>query len=91
MWALVESGSISKIITHPKQQLIGDIKYPRNIFEIWSSSELESIGIYRVIENNTNYKDPAYYINTDQSFSFSSGKVTATYGTATARNSKNDR
>jgi hypothetical protein len=86
MWALVESGSISKIITHPKQQLIGDIKYPRNIFEIWSSSELESIGIYRVIENNTNYKDPAYYINTDQSFSFSSGKVTATYGTATARN-----
>ena len=34
MWALVESGSISKIITHPKQQLIGDIKYPRNIFEI---------------------------------------------------------
>jgi len=85
MWALVESGNVSKIYTHPKQLTIGDVNYPSNIFSMWTSSELEAIGIYEVVIDNTNYKDKEYYINTDQSFAFGSGKVTATYGTATAR------
>ena len=85
MWALVESGSVSKIYAHPKQLTIGDVNYPSNIFSMWTSSELEAIGIYEVVVDNTNYKDKEYYINTDQSFAFGSGKVTATYGTATAR------
>ena len=85
MWALVESGSVSKIYAHPKQLTIGDVNYPSNIFTMWSASELEAIGIYEVVIDNTNYKNPEYYNNTNQSFSFGSGKVTATYGTATAR------
>ena len=85
MWALVESGSISKIFTRPTQLTIGDIKYPRNIFEIWSESELKSIGIYTIVIDNTNLKDSKYYINTNQSFNFASDTVTATYGTATAK------
>ena len=51
---------------------------------LWSSSELEAIGIYEVVVDNTNLKDKEYYINTDQSFNFASGTVTASYGTATA-------
>jgi len=85
MWALVESGSVSKVYTQPKSITVGDIQYPSNIFMLWTSSELEAIGIYSVIIDNTNYKDPEYYINTNQSFAFGSGKVTATYGTATAK------
>ena len=85
MWALVESGSVSQIYTRPKQLTIGDVQYPSNIFMLWTSSELEAIGIYEVVIDNTNLKDKEYYINTDQSFAFASGKVTATYGTATAR------
>ena len=85
MWALVESGSISKIFTRPTQLTIGDIKYPRNIFEIWSESELKSIGIYTIVIDNTNLKDKEYYINTNQSFNFASDTVTASYGTATAK------
>ena len=85
MWALVESGSVSKIYAQPKQLTIGDVNYPSNIFSMWTSSELEAIGIYEVVINNTNFKDPEYYINTDQSFAFASGTVTATYGTATAK------
>jgi hypothetical protein len=85
MWALVESGSVTQIYTRPKQLTLGDIQYPQNIFMLWSSSELEAIGIYEVVINNTNYKDPKYYINTNQSFAFASGTVTATYGTATAK------
>ena len=85
MWALVESGSVSKIYARPKKLTIGDVNYPSNIFTMWSSSELEALGIYEVIEDNTNCKDDGYYINTNQTFTFASGKVTATYGTATAR------
>ena len=85
MWALVESGSVSKIYTRPTQLTIGDVKYPSNIHSLWSEAELKAIGVYIVVIDNTNYKDPKYYINTDQSFAFGSNKVTATYGTATAR------
>ena len=84
MWALIESGSVSKIFTRPTQLTIGDIKYPRNIFELWSESELKAIGIYTVVIDNTNLKDKEYYINTNQSFNFASDTVTASYGTATA-------
>jgi hypothetical protein len=85
MWALVESGSVSKIYLRPKAITIGDIKYPSNIFTVWSETELKAIGIYIVVIDNTNYKDPVYYANTEQSFTFADDKVTATYGTATAR------
>jgi hypothetical protein len=85
MWALVESGSVSKVYNSPKQLTLGDVNYPSNIFSMWTSSELEAIGIYEVVVDNTNYKDPKYYNNTNQSFAFGSGKVTATYGTATAK------
>ena len=85
MWALVESGSVSKVYTRPKAITIGDVNYPSNIFTMWTSSELEAIGIYEIVIDNTNLKNPEYYTNTDQSFAFASGTVTASYGTATAR------
>ena len=85
MWALVESNNVTQVFTKPKQITLGDIQYPSNIFTLWSASELESLGIYLVIIDNSNYKNPEYYNNTNQSFSFGSGKVTATYGTATAK------
>ena len=85
MWALVESGSVTKIYTRPKAITIGDVNYPSNIFTMWTSSELEAIGIYAVVIDNSNLKDQEYYINTDQTFAFADGTVTASYGTATAR------
>ena len=85
MWALVEDSKISKVYNKPTQLTIGDIKYPSNIHNLWSEAELKAIGVYIVIEDNSNLKDKEYYINTDQSFAFASNKVTATYGTATAR------
>jgi hypothetical protein len=86
MWALVEDSKISKVYNSPTQLTIGDIKYPSNIHNLWSEAELKAIGVYIVIIDNTNYKDPEYYINTNQEFKFASNKVTASYGTATAKN-----
>ena len=86
MWAQVEDNNIIQVFTRPKALTIGDINYPSNIFTMWSKSELEAIGIYEVVIDNSNLKDKEYYINTNQSFNFASGAVTASYGTATAKN-----
>ena len=86
MWGLVESGSITKIINKPKGMVIGDVQYSRNIFSSrWTNAEREAIGIYEVEFDNTNKKDEQWYINTNQSFAFADGKITASYGTATAK------
>ena len=86
MWALVESGNITKVYNEPIQLTIGDIKYPSNIHNLWSESELKAIGVYAVVFDNENLKDKEYYINTNQSFNFASNTVTASYGDATAKN-----
>ena len=85
MFALVESGSITKTLSGNRGITIGDIQYPQNIFTLWSAAEREAIGIYEVVWDNTNKKDEAYYTNTNQSFAFAGGVVTASYGSATAK------
>lgn len=85
MFALVQDGSITKYLNGNRGITIGDIQYPQSIFTLWSAAEKEAIGIYEVEYDNTNKKDEAWYINTNQSFAFAGGKVTGSYGTATAK------
>jgi len=86
MWGLVESGSITKLINNPKAMVIGDVRHSRNIFSSrWTNEEREAIGIYEVEFDNSNKKDEQWYINTNQSFAFAGGKITASYGSATAK------
>ena len=85
MWALVENNQVTQVYTRPKAITIGDVSYPQNIFMLWSSDELEAIGIYEVVVDDSNFKNPSYYINTDQSFDFANDVVTASYGTATPK------
>ena len=85
MYAIVTDGSISKYINHPKSLVIGDVRYPAKIFQLWSQSELNAIGIYEVIIDTTNYKDEAYYNNTNEQYNFADGQVTKSWGTATAK------
>ena len=87
MWARLESNTIVEILTRPKALTIGDVKYPRNIFSMWTNAELAVIGIVPVTVDNTNFKNKEYYINTDMTYAYNTetGVATATYGTATAR------
>ena len=85
MWALVEDNAITKIINNPKAMVIGDVRYPAKIFQLWSKSELNAIGIYEVITDSTNKKDEKWYINTNESYAFADNKVTRSWGTATAK------
>ena len=86
MFALVESGSITQMPKGNKGIQIGDVKYPAQIYTLWSEAERNAIGIYTVEIDETNKKDEAWYVNTDITYAFSGGKVKGTYGTATARN-----
>jgi hypothetical protein len=85
MYALVEDGSISKLITNPKTMVIGDVRYPAKIFQLWSGSELNAIGIYEVVTNSSNFKDEKWYINTNESYAFADNQVTRSWGTATPK------
>ena len=86
MWGLVQDGSITKIINNPKGLVIGDTRHSRNIFSFrWTNEEREAIGLYEVVFDNSNKKDEAYYNNTNQSFNFADGKVTASFGSATPK------
>ena len=85
MYALVESGSITKIFTNPKGFVLNNNQYPADIFSKWTKDEKEAIGIYEVETDSTNFKDEKWYINTNESYAFGSGKVTRSWGTATAK------
>jgi hypothetical protein len=85
MYTLVESGTITKHFNNPKGFTLGDLQYPADIFMKWSVAEKEAIGIYEVVFDDSNKKDEKWYINTNQSFAFADGTVTASYGTATAK------
>jgi len=85
MYAIVEDNNITQYINYPKSVVIGDVRYPAKIFQLWSQAELNAIGIYEVITDSTNYKDPAYYNNTNEQYNFADNQVTKSWGTATPK------
>ena len=85
MYAIVEDNNITQYINFPKSVVIGDVRYPAKIFELWTTAEKEAIGIYEIVVDKTNYKDPAYYNNTNSTYTFADGQVTESWGTATPK------
>jgi len=85
MYAVVKDGSIEKLINNPKPLIIDNVQYPAKIFQLWSQAEKQAIGLYEVVQDKTNFKDPEYYNNTDSSFTFADNQVKETWGTATAK------
>ena len=85
MYAVVENNNITQFINYPKSIVIADVRYPAKIFTMWSKAEKEAIGIYEIETDSTNYKDPAYYINTNEEYTFANNKVVKSWGTATPK------
>ena len=86
MFAVVTDGNITSFPYGNKGIQIGDNKYPAAIYSLWSEAERNAIGVYTVEIDDTNKKDEEWYVNTNITYAFGSGKVTGSYGTATARN-----
>ena len=85
MYALVIDGTITKYFSYPKGFVLNNNQYSADVFTKWSVAEKEVIGIYEVVYDNSNFKDDKWYINTNQSYAFADGTVTASYGTATPK------
>jgi hypothetical protein len=85
MWALVQDGQVTKTFNYAKGFVLNDTQYPGDIFMKWTKAEKEAIGIYEIIVDKTNYKDPAYYNNTNSTIAFANGQVTESWGTATPK------
>ena len=85
MYALVVDNSVTRVFPGPKGFEHNGNQYSPDIFYKWSKAEKEAIGLYEVETDSTNYKDENWYINTNESFTFGSGKVTRSWGTATAK------
>ena len=85
MFALVESGSITKYFSGNKGIIIDGVQHPRTIFTLWTEAERNAIGIYTVEMDKSKLKNDEWYTNTDVTYTFGSGKVTGSYGDATAK------
>jgi len=85
MYALVVDNSVTRVFPGPKGFEHNGNQYAPDIFYKWSKAEKEAIGLYEVETDSTNYKDENWYINTNESFTFGSGKVIRSWGTATAK------
>jgi hypothetical protein len=85
MYAVVENNNITQFINYPKSIVIGDVRYPAKIFQLWSNAEKNAIGIYEVEYDHSNKKDEGYFINTNEQFKFENNKVISYFGTATPK------
>ena len=86
MFAIVESGSITSYTKGNRGVQIGSVKHSADIFTSkWTESERNTIGVYTIEIDESNKKNEKWYINTDITYAFSGGKVTGSYGSATAR------
>ena len=85
MFALVQDDDFVRIVNSNKGIVINDNQYPKTIYTLWTQAEREAVGIFEVVLDTTNKKDEEYYINTDVSYSYSSGVVSGSWGTATAK------
>ena len=85
MYALVIDNEIVKHFQFPKGFELDGNQYSADVFTKWSSEERQAIGIYEVITDSSNYKDPAYYNNTNEQYTFADNQVTKSWGTATAK------
>ena len=87
MYAIIESGSIRETFSSRKAFELNGLKYAKNVWTLWSESDLNDAGCFVVVETDTNYKDPAFYTNTDPIYTYDADAktVTRTYGTATAQ------
>ena len=79
-WALVNGGSVQRIISTPTAITVSGISHPKSIFTRWTAEELKEIGILPYEETTV---DNRYYWSGNVTYSVGSDKVVGSYeGTA---------
>ena len=65
MWALVQDNTVVEIYNYPKSIVINEVRYPANIFTLYTEEEKEKIGIYNIINKP---EPPRYFHDRGQSY-----------------------
>ena len=52
MYAIVESGSITKTFSNPRKLVVYGIRYSTKIYSLWTVAEKKAIGLYEVEYEN---------------------------------------
>ena len=85
MFALVESGSITRMLNGRQGVTVDGVQHPITIFTLWTEAERNAIGIYTVDIDESKRKNEQWYKNTNITYAFDGSKVTGSYGDATAK------
>ena len=72
MWALVEDGSVTEVYSRPKSIILNNVRYPSNMFTLYTESEKKQIGIYNVQLKQE--PDTKFHIRGQSSFSYDPDK-----------------
>ena len=91
MWALVENEQIVKTFNNSKGFVFNDMQYSSDVFSKWTKEEREAIGLYEVVIDNSNYKDPEYYNNSNSTIVFLNNQVTESWQTAVEKNLEEEK
>ena len=80
MWALIKDNKIEQIYQRPKSLVIGEVRYPSNMFTKYTDAEKAAIGIYPVEDSGTKGDDRFEYTSgPTYTWSASDKKVTTSY------------
>ena len=80
MWALIKDNKIEQIYQRPKSLVIGEVRYPSNMFTKYTDAEKAAIGIYPVEDSGTKGDDKFEYTSqATYTWSASDKKVTTSY------------
>lgn len=80
MWAYIKDNKIEQIYQRPKSLVLGEVRYPSNMFTKYTDAEKAAIGIYPVEDTGT--KGDSRFENTSgptYTWSASDKKVTTSY------------
>ena len=79
-WAHVIDGNIQQIYQRPRSLMIGEVRYPSNMFTKYTDAEKAAIGIYPVVDTGTK-GDNRFQITSHPTYTFdsSNNRVTTSY------------
>ena len=72
MWALVEDGNVIEVYSRPKSIVLNNVRYPSNMFTLYTKAEKKQIGIYEVQLKGE--PDTKFHTRGQSSFSYDSDK-----------------
>jgi hypothetical protein len=80
MWAYIKDNKIEQIYQRPKSLMLGEVRYPSNMFTKYTDAEKAAIGIYPVEDSGTKGNDRFEYTSqATYTWSASDKKVTTSY------------